>query len=57
MLCRREWRRPGGRPMTNSAMPRVAADSLAGMTDRFALDEHHRSVRHFGPDVIVRFHL
>ena len=31
------WRRPG-RPAT----ARVVADYLAGMTDRFALDEHHR---------------
>jgi len=36
-----EWRQLAagpGEPQT----ARVAADYLAGMTDRFALDEHHR---------------
>ena len=33
--------RAGGRP-GRPQTARVAADYLAGMTDRFALDEHHR---------------
>jgi dGTPase len=36
-----EWRRLAG--ATDEAQTaRVAADYIAGMTDRFALDEHHR---------------
>src|SRR5215831_82755 len=35
-----EWRALAGRDDEQTA--RVAADYLAGMTDRFALDEHHR---------------
>ena len=36
-----EWRLLAAGP-GNSRTARVAADYLAGMTDRFALDEHHR---------------
>jgi dGTPase len=37
----REWRQLAGGPHEKQTA-RVAADYLAGMTDRFALDEHHR---------------
>jgi len=37
----REWRESAGGP-DEPQTARVAADYLAGMTDRFALDEHHR---------------
>jgi len=37
----REWRDSAGGP-DEPQTARVAADYLAGMTDRFALDEHHR---------------
>jgi dGTPase len=37
----REWRENAGGP-DEPQTARVAADYLAGMTDRFALDEHHR---------------
>jgi dGTPase len=37
----REWRGLAGAP-DDAQTARVAADYLAGMTDRFALDEHHR---------------
>jgi dGTPase len=37
----REWRELAAGPAQPSTA-RVAADYLAGMTDRFALDEHHR---------------
>jgi dGTPase len=37
----REWRELAAGP-DKSRAARVAADYLAGMTDRFALDEHHR---------------
>jgi dGTPase len=37
----REWRELTARP-DDPQTARVAADYLAGMTDRFALDEHHR---------------
>ena len=37
----REWRELAGEP-DDPQTARVAADYLAGMTDRFALDEHHR---------------
>jgi len=37
----REWRDNAGGP-DEPQTARVAADYLAGMTDRFALDEHHR---------------
>jgi dGTPase len=36
----REWRAPEGAGPAETA--RIVADYLAGMTDRFALDEHHR---------------
>jgi dGTPase len=36
-----EWRTLTAGP-THPQTARVAADYLAGMTDRFALDEHHR---------------
>jgi dGTPase len=36
-----EWRRLAGGP-DDAQTARVAADYIAGMTDRFALDEHHR---------------
>src|SRR5262249_35232100 len=36
-----EWRALAAGP-DNEQTARVAADYLAGMTDRFALDEHHR---------------
>ncbi len=41
-----EWRRLAAGP-DEPQTARVAADYLAGMTDRFALDEHHRL---FAPD-------
>ena len=37
----REWRGLAGAP-DDARTARVAAYYLAGMTDRFALDEHHR---------------
>ncbi len=37
-----EWREPGGRGRTADATARIVADYIAGMTDRFALDEHAR---------------
>ena len=37
----REWRDLAGGP-DDPQTARIAADYLAGMTDRFALDEHHR---------------
>jgi dGTPase len=37
----REWRELAAGP-NNPQTARIAADYLAGMTDRFALDEHHR---------------
>jgi len=37
----REWRELAGEP-DDPQTARVAADYLAGMTDRFSLDEHHR---------------
>jgi dGTPase len=37
----REWRKLAGGP-DSPQTARVAADYLAGMTDRFAFDEHHR---------------
>jgi dGTPase len=37
----REWRELAAGP-DEPRTARVAADYLAGMTDRFALDEHHR---------------
>ncbi|MGH7092551.1 MAG: hypothetical protein ACREFB_03335 [Stellaceae bacterium] len=35
-----EWRPPSGAGLGETA--RIVADYLAGMTDRFALDEHRR---------------
>jgi dGTPase len=43
-----EWRRLAGGP-DDSQTARVAADYLAGMTDRFALDEHHRLFDTYAP--------
>jgi dGTPase len=37
----REWRELAA-GLAQPSTARVAADYLAGMTDRFALDEHHR---------------
>jgi dGTPase len=42
-----EWRPPSGSTATETA--RLAADYLAGMTDRFALDEHHRLFDTYAP--------
>jgi len=36
-----EWRRLAGAP-DDKQTARVAADYIAGMTDRFALDDHRR---------------
>jgi dGTPase len=43
-----EWRRLAGAP-DDPQTARVAADYLAGMTDRFALDEHHRLFDTYAP--------
>ena len=42
-----EWRAPAGAGMAETA--RLVADYLAGMTDRFALDEHRRLFDTYGP--------
>jgi dGTPase len=44
----REWRVLAAGP-DNPQTARVAADYLAGMTDRFALDEHHRLFDTYAP--------
>src|SRR5215831_11295482 len=44
----REWRELAGEP-DDPQTARVAADYLAGMTDRFALDEHHRLFDTYAP--------
>jgi dGTPase len=44
----REWRGLASRP-DDAQTARVAADYLAGMTDRFALDEHHRLFDTYAP--------
>src|SRR5499427_8158371 len=44
----REWRDNAGGP-DEPQTARVAADYLAGMTDRFALDEHHRLFDTYAP--------
>jgi dGTPase len=43
----REWRAPAGAPRSEHA--RIVADYLAGMTDRFALDEHRRLFDTYAP--------
>jgi len=43
-----EWRQLAAGP-DNPQTARVAADYLAGMTDRFALDEHHRLFDTYAP--------
>ena len=43
-----EWRRLAAGP-DDPQTARVAADYLAGMTDRFALDEHHRLFDTYAP--------
>jgi dGTPase len=43
-----EWRSHAGGPGDRQTA-RVAADYLAGMTDRFALDEHHRLFDTYAP--------
>jgi dGTPase len=43
-----EWRRLAAGPDAKQTA-RVAADYLAGMTDRFALDEHHRLFDTYAP--------
>ena len=43
-----EWRQLAGGP-DDPQTARVAADYLAGMTDRFALDEHHRLFDTYAP--------
>ena len=40
LLLPEDWRGPEGEP--ESARARRAADYVAGMTDRFALEEHRR---------------
>jgi dGTPase len=44
----REWRGLAAGP-DDPQTARVAADYLAGMTDRFALDEHHRLFDTYAP--------
>jgi dGTPase len=44
----REWREIAAGP-DDPQTARVAADYLAGMTDRFALDEHHRLFDTYAP--------
>ena len=44
----REWRGLAAGP-DDSQTARIAADYLAGMTDRFALDEHHRLFDTYAP--------
>ena len=44
----REWRQLAAGP-DEPLTARVAADYLAGMTDRFALDEHHRLFDTYAP--------
>ena len=43
-----EWRELAAGP-DEPQTARVAADYLAGMTDRFALDEHHRLFDTYSP--------
>ena len=40
--CRRAWRARAERGRSAAARARIVADYIAGMTDRFALDEHRR---------------
>jgi dGTPase len=42
-----EWRPPSNGGAAEAA--RLVADYLAGMTDRFALDEHRRLFDTYGP--------
>jgi dGTPase len=37
-----EWRAAAGEAVDEGAVARLVADYIAGMTDRYALDEHTR---------------